>query len=222
MKTILVIAPHPDDETLGCGGTLLRARAEGAAVHWAIASTMTREAGFSDERMAARRLEIDRVQAAYGFETVHQAPFAAARLDAVPAAKRVDWLSSVVTAVLPDALYLPYPHDVHSDHAAVFDAAMACTKGFRYRSVRKVYCYETLSETEFGLKPGAPAFQPNRFVDITAFLERKIDIMGLYAGEMAAAPFPRSADAMRALALYRGIVANCMAAEAFMILKDIE
>jgi len=83
--------------------------------------------------------------------------------------------------VQPSAVYLPYPHDVHSDHAVVFDAAAACTKGFRYPSVRK-----------------------------------------LYAGEMAAAPFPRSAEAIRGLATFRGLVATCLAAEAFMVLKDIE
>ena len=222
MTTILVVAPHPDDETLGCGGSLLRAREEGAAVHWAIASRMTREAGFSDDRIAAREAEIHRVSAAYGFASRHQAPFTAARLDAVATADRVAWMASVVAQVQPEVLYLPYPHDVHSDHAAVFDMAQACTKGFRHRSVRRVYCYETLSETEFGLKPGSPMFQPNRFVNITGHLDRKIEIMGLYAGEMSAAPFPRSAEAMRALALYRGLVANCMAAEAFMVLKEIE
>ena len=222
MSTILVVAPHPDDETLGCGGTLLRARAEGATVHWAVASLMTREAGFSEARIAARAKELEHVAAAYGFAAVHQAPFGTATLDTVPMSQRVGWLSSVVRATQPQVLYLPHPHDVHSDHAAVFDAASACTKAFRYPSVRRVYCYETLSETEFGLCPGVAPFQPNRFVDIAAHIERKIEIMGMYAGEMAAPPFPRSAAAIRALAAYRGVVAATTAAEAFMVLRDIE
>lgn len=222
MSIILVVAPHPDDETLGCGGTLLRAIAEGATVHWAIASLMTREAGFSEARITARAAEIAQVAAAYGFASVHQAPFSAARLDTVPMAERVGWFSAVVSVVQPSALYLPYPHDVHSDHAAVFDAASACSKAFRHPSVHQVYCYETLSETEFGLRPGAAPFHPNRFVDISAHLERKIEIMSLYAGEMASPPFPRSAEAIRALATLRGVVASSLAAEAFMILRDIE
>lgn len=218
----MVVAPHPDDETLGCGGTLLRAIAEGARVHWVIATRMTREAGFSEARMHARAQEIKDVAAAYGFAGVHQAPFTAARLDTIPMAERVTWFSSVFNEVRPTAVYLPHPHDVHSDHAAVFDAASACTKAFRYPSVRKVYAYETLSETEFGIRPGATHFHPNRFVDISAHLERKIEIMKLYAGEMSAAPFPRSAEAIRGLATFRGLVASCLAAEAFMVLKDIE
>ena len=222
MSTILVVAPHPDDETLGCGGTLLRAIAEGATVHWAIASGMTGDAGFSAQRIADRAREIEHVKSCYGFAEVHQAPFAAGRLDTVPVADRVAWMSSVVNAVQPEVLYLPHPYDVHSDHAAVFDAAAACTKAFRHPSVRRVYGYETLSETEFGLRPGVIPFHPNRFVDITGQIEKKVEIMGLYAGEMAAAPFPRSAEAIRALAAFRGVVAGSLAAEAFMVLREIE
>lgn len=218
----MVIAPHPDDETLGCGGALLRAIASGAHVHWVIGTRMTREAGFSENRIMAREREIAEVAAAYSFAGVHQAPFEAARLDMVPLAERVSWFSSVFNEVRPDVLYLPHPHDVHSDHAAVFDAASACTKVFRYPTLRKVYVYETLSETEFGIRPGISPFNPNRFIDVSAYLERKIEIMKLYVGEMAAPPFPRSGEAIRALATFRGLVASCLAAEAFMVLRDIE
>jgi LmbE family N-acetylglucosaminyl deacetylase len=218
----MVVAPHPDDETLGCGGALLRSIASGARVHWVICTRMTREAGYSEARMLARDREITAVAEAYGFAGVHQASFTAARLDIVPVAERVSWFSSVFNEVRPDVLYLPHPHDVHSDHAAVFHAASACTKAFRYPTLRKVYVYETLSETEFGIRPGIAPFNPSRFVDISAHLERKIEIMELYAGEMAAPPFPRSGEAIRALATFRGLVASCLAAEAFMVLRDIE
>lgn len=222
MTTIMVVAPHPDDETLGCGGTLLRAIAGGADVHWVIGTRMTREAGYSEARMQARDREIADVTAAYGFAGVHQAAFTAARLDTVPAAERVSWFASVFNLVRPDVLYLPHPHDVHSDHAAIFDAASACTKAFRYPSLRKVYVYETLSETEFSIRPGVSPFHPCRFVDVSAHIDRKIEIMELYAGEMAAPPFPRSGEAIRALATFRGLVASCLAAEAFMVLREIE
>lgn len=219
--TILVVAPHPDDETLGCGGTLLREIAAGASVHWAIASTMTEAMGYAASRIARREREIEEIAAAYRFDAVHRAAFPAARLDTFPVAERVAWLADVMTVVQPDTIYLPHPHDVHSDHAAVFDAAAACTKGFRYPSVRRVYGYETLSETEFGLRPGVAPFHPTRFVDIAAYLDRKIEIMGLFSGEMHMAPFPRSAETIRALAAYRGAVAGTVAAEAFMVLREI-
>jgi N-acetylglucosamine malate deacetylase 1 len=221
MSTILVVAPHPDDETLGCGGTLLRGIADGARAHWAIASTMSAAPGYAESRTKARESEIEQVAAAYGFASVERGTFPAARLDTIPIADRVAWLAGVIARVRPETMYLPYPHDAHSDHGAVFDAAIACTKAFRFPSVRRVYCYETISETEFAMRPGMMPFHPNRFVDIAAHLDRKIEIMSLFAGEMAAAPFPRSPESIRALAAYRGAVAGSMAAEAFMLLREI-
>lgn len=222
MSVILVVAPHPDDETLGCGGTLLRAVAEGHTVHWLIATQMDVSRMPSGERLAHREQEIEQVAAAYGFAGVHQAPFLATRLDTVPTGDLVGWVAGVVARVQPDTLYLPFRNDVHTDHAAAFDAAAACTKSFRYPCIRRVYAYETLSETEFGLRPGQPSFQPNRFVDIAGWLDRKIEIMRTYRGEMGDFPFPRSVEAIRALAAYRGVVAGVKAAEAFMVLREIE
>lgn len=84
MRRVLVVAPHPDDETLGCGGTLLKHKAQGDAVHWLIATSMTKESGFSDEAIEKRQREIDAVRNRFGFESVHQLGFAAAQLDTVP------------------------------------------------------------------------------------------------------------------------------------------
>lgn len=220
--TILAIAPHPDDETLGCGGTLLRAIAEGADVHWLIATTIFTGQCFDEARMQSREGEIARVAEAYGFREVHRACFPAARLDTVADGELIDFIGGVVKRVAPDTLYLPFRDDAHSDHAAVFDAAAACGKCFRYPSVKNIYCYETLSETEFGIKPGQPTFRPNRFVDISGYLQRKIEIMEFYEGETGTFPFPRSGEALRALAALRGVVAGVPAAEAFMVLREIE
>lgn len=222
MSVILAVAPHPDDETLGCGGTLLRAIAAGAEVHWLIATQMNAALSAAEERLAHRQQEIEQVAEAYGFASVHQAPFLAARLDTVPTGDFVGWIGGIVRSVQPDTLYLPFRDDVHADHAATFDAAAACTKSFRYPSVKRVYAYETLSETEFALRPGRRGFQPNRFVDISVWLERKIEIMRIYKGEIGQHPFPRSVDAIRALGVYRGLVAGVQAAEAFMVLREIE
>lgn len=219
--TVLVVAPHPDDETLGCGGTLLRHRAEGDAVHWLVATRITPELGFPAERMAARADELREVATRYGFAGVHELGLPATRLDTLPVGDVVAAIGRVFRAVQPDTVYLPYRNDVHSDHAVVFDAAAACCKGFRYPHVKRVYMYETLSETEFGLRADDGGFRPNLFVDTAAWLEEKIAIMRLYAGEMAPFPFPRSEECLRAQAVLRGSQAGCAAAEAFMILKEV-
>jgi len=220
-KKVLCVAPHPDDETLGCGGTLLRHVREGDEVHWLIMTTITVDQGFTPNRVSSRHSEINEVSARYGFSGVHKAEFLTARLDTYAKAELVSAVSKVVSHIQPNIIYVPYRNDIHSDHAAVFDAALACTKSFRYPSIKSVHAYETLSETEFGLRPDDPGFRPNLFVDISNFIEDKIDIMKLYVGELGEFPFPRSEESLRAQALLRGAQSGLMAAEAFMTLKEI-
>jgi LmbE family N-acetylglucosaminyl deacetylase len=220
-KTILCIAPHPDDETLGCGGSLLRHISEGDAVHWLIVTSITEELDFSKEKIESREQEIKDVAKAYGFRQIHCSRLPTTRLDAVPNSDIVGAVAKVIAEIRPNILYLPYRNDVHSDHAAVFDAAISCSKTFRYPSIRKIYAYETLSETEFGLRPDDPGFKPNLFTDISPWLTKKIEIMRMYLGEMGEFPFPRSEECIRALAVLRGSQAGVQAAEAFMILKEI-
>ena len=229
MDTCLVIAPHPDDETLGCGGTIAKLKAKGASVHWLIVTTIHGQdslssegmSGFPSERASIRAAEIESVREAYGFDGVHSCSFPAAALDTLGKGELVAAISSVVKHVRPEVIYIPYRNDVHSDHAAVFDGTISATKTFRSCSVKAIYAYETLSETDFGLRPDDSGFRPNLYEDITGYLERKIDIMTIFEGEMQEFPFPRSEECLRALATLRGAQANCRAAEAFMILKEI-
>jgi LmbE family N-acetylglucosaminyl deacetylase len=215
----LVVAPHPDDETLGCGGTLLRLAQEGARIAWLIVTSMSATDGFSDEEVKARDSEIGQVSAMYGFSDVFQLRVATRQLDRMPMADLIREFATVFKSFEPQQVFLPYRMDVHTDHRAVFDAAAACAKWFRYPSVRRVLAYETLSETEFSLDARS-VFQPNYFVDITDYLERKIEIMTVYSSEMDEFPFPRSPEAIRALASFRGAGSGYRAAEAFQLLRE--
>lgn len=219
--THLIVAPHPDDETLGCGGTILKLKSQGAEVHWLIVTTIEGVSGFPQDRVAVRAKEIETVRQAYDFDGVHTCSLPAAALDAIDKGALIGAIGSVVKEVRPDRVFLPYRNDVHSDHAAVFDAAIAATKTFRAPFVKSIYAYETISETDFGLRPDDPGFRPNLYEDINGFLDKKISIMSLFDGEMGQFPFPRSEECLRALATLRGAQANCRAAEAFMILKEI-
>lgn len=219
--TVLAIAPHPDDETLGCGGTLLRHVADGDVVHWLIVTDMRTSHGFSETAVSRRQTEIQKVAAVYGVTKIHSLGFPSAKLDTLPKGDLVGSISQVIKETSPAVVYLPFRGDVHTDHAVVFDAAVSCTKWFRYPSIRRVLCYETLSETEFGLNPEGAKFTPNSFVDITPYIDRKIEIAQMYEGEMGEFPFPRSAEALRALAQVRGATCGCQAAESFMILREI-
>lgn len=221
-QNVLVIAPHPDDETLGCGGTLLRHVARGDRVHWVIITAVKISHGFTDERVKSRDAEIDAVARAYGFVSVNRLDFPTMTLDTVPKADLVGALGRVVKETSAQILYVPYRNDAHSDHAAVFDAAAACAKTFRYPMVRSIRAYETLSETEFGIRPDDPGFRPNLFIDIAEQLDKKLEIMGIFASELGPFPFPRSEVTLRALAQLRGSQSGLNAAEAFILLKEIQ
>lgn len=220
-RRILVVAPHPDDETLGCGATLRRHVLEGDEVHWLIVTGISVAQGFSHQRVQSRAAEIDMVAGAYGFSSTTKLDFPTATLDAIPKGDLVRAVSAVFNRIEPNTVYVPYRNDAHTDHAAVFDAVAACTKSFRYPFVKSVLAYETLSETEFGLRPEDPGFRPNLFVDVTRTAEDKIRIMGMFEGEMAAFPFPRSVECLRAQLTLRGSQAGVQAAESFQILKEI-
>lgn len=220
-QSILVVAVHPDDETLGCGGTLLRLREEGAEIHWMIVTAMTEDCGFSPDAIARRESEIETVAQMYGFSSVHRLGFPASRLDEVPLSQLVMAMSKVFHRVQPNQVFLPFQHDVHSDHQYAFAAAYSCTKAFRYPSVRKVMMMETLSETDFAQSAGG-GFVPNMFVDISKQFAGRMQILRVFESELRPHPFPRSAEAVEALALLRGASAGCRYAESFVILKEIQ
>lgn len=216
---VLVVAPHPDDETLGCGGTLLRHQSEGQPVHWLIVSGLG-EKYFTPERADEERAIIQEVKSAFRFTDVHELNLPTTELDRVGQSVLVESIMRICKKVQPEIMYLPNRNDAHSDHAAVFDAAVACTKWFRSPWVKKVMCYETLSETDFSPRVDASGMSPNVFVDIASFLEKKLEILKLYKSEIGEFPFPRSEKALRALAAIRGAASGFDAAEGFMLLRE--
>jgi LmbE family N-acetylglucosaminyl deacetylase len=221
MSVIVVVAPHPDDETLGCGGTILRHVANGDEVHWLIITNMSISSSFTELQVSWRQREIEKVSQEYGFVKVHDLKFPPARLDSLPRGEIISSIGQVINQVLPEIIYLPYRGDIHTDHVVVFDAVASCTKSFRYPFIRRILCYETLSETDFGINPDTRGFTPNSFVDITEHLDKKLEIAQIYETEMGDFPFPRSYEAIESLARVRGVACGCLAAESFVLLREI-
>ena len=221
MKKILAVAVHPDDETLGCGGALLKHKKNGDDIYWLIITSMYLEDGWTAERIESRRNEINRVSEMYGFAAVHCLDFPSTRLDTIVMKDLIAEISKIIQKVEPDLIYIPNRSDIHTDHQIVFKAIMSCTKIFRCPFIKKILMCECLSETEFSPAMPADAFIPNVFVDIEGFLEEKIKIMTMYRDEMGSFPFPRSEENIRALAMYRGATAGVEIAEAFVLLKEV-
>ena len=211
---ILIVAPHPDDETLGCGGTLLKHAKRGDDIHWLIMTEMNVEDGWPLEKIENRKKQIDAVADAYGFTSVHFLGFPAARLDEIPFGKVLGAVKKILQEIQPETVYLPNKGDVHSDHSMCFNAFWGAAKTFRAPFVRKIFSYETLSETEF-VPPTAAVFQPNVFIDISDFLEKKLKIMEIYKEELMPGNMPRSLNAIRSLACLRGSRCGVVYAEAF-------
>jgi len=216
----IVVAPHPDDEVLGVGGTILRRKAEGAKVAWLIVTAISVESGWSEEKVKQRTDEIRRVKELFDFDEVFILNFPTTQLDRMPLSDLVNAVSDVFNLFKPEEVFVPHPSDVHTDHRIVFDAVASCTKWFRYPSIKRVLAYDTLSETDFRLGI-EPCFQPNVFMNISSFIADKLRAMSIYSSELEKFPFPRSHEAIRALAVLRGAASGFEAAEAFMLLKEI-
>jgi len=221
MSNILVIAPHADDETLGCGGTLLRHAAEGDNTSWLIMTDGQESLGYSVEFIKRREKEITNVAEMYKFKSIHRTNFGATTLDTLPMNDIVAAISGVISEVKPEIIYIPNRGDAHTDHTYVYDAMASCTKTFRYPFIKKVMVYETISETDFSIKDGVGYFKPNIWVDISEYLHKKIEIMTMYKGEIGVHPFPRSKKNIEAFALYRGSTSGFEYAESFMLIKEL-
>ena len=219
---ILVVAPHPDDELLGCGGTLLLRASKGDTIGWLLMTSIQESRGWSCERIEQRAFEIDRVRQGLCISPEHfyELKLPTAELDQFPMSDLVGKISNVFASFEPNEVLLPFPGDIHSDHRVVFDAASSCTKWFRYPSVKRVLIYETISETDFSLD--SCDFSPNLLIDITDHLEKKLRLLSIYKSEIGEHPFPRSLESLRAQAILRGAQRGTQAAEAFQILRQFE
>lgn len=219
---VLTISAHPDDETLGCGGTLLKHRAHGDELFWMIA-TVCHEPRWSAELIERKACEVERVAEAYGMEKFFKLGFPNAKLDTVPVSDMMDPIAEAMSEARPEIVYLLHGGDIHTDHIALFTATMSVLKPFYMvkRGVRRVLCYETLSSTDAAPPRWERAFVPSIFSDITPYLDRKIEIMNLYESEIHAEPMPRGVSAIRALARYRGTTISTEYAEAFTLVREI-
>lgn len=219
MNKVLVVAVHPDDETIACGGTLLKHKANGDEIHWLICTETNKQA--NPEFYQVREKEIQQVSKMFRFDSVHHLKFLATKVDEYTDSERVGSISKVVSEVRPNIIYLPFRCDIHSDHRYIFEAAYSCTKSFRYPFVKKVLMMEAPSETEFALSLPSESFIPNVFNDISEYIDRKVEITKVYESEIGEHPFPRSEKTIRALAEFRGSTCGSDAAESFMLLKEI-
>lgn len=213
---ILVIAPHPDDEVLGCGGTIKKHVLQGDEVFLCI-GTKAYTPQWSEEFIKERPHEIERANKVLGVKKTYFLDFPSVKVDTIPQKEVNDAIFKVVKEVQPEVMYIPHGGDLNQDHRIFFAASLVAGRPLPGSSIKEIFSYEALSETEWGneLTP----FVPNGFVDISKSINAKKEAMSAYKSELREFPHPRSLKAIDALALKRGSEAGMEYAEAFMIIR---
>lgn len=223
---VLVVAAHPDDEVLGCGGTIARLASEGHRVEILILGegVTSRYANPKDakpEELAQLHAQAEKIGTFLGAQSVTLAKLPDNRFDTVALLDIVKVIEARVAKLKPEIVYTQHGGDLNIDHERTFRAVMTATRPMAGSPVKKVYGYEVRSSTEWAFRKFAPAFQPSVFVDVSATLEKKIKAMEMYEGEARTFPHPRSPEALRATAQYWGSVSGLLAAEPFDLIREI-
>lgn len=221
---ILCLSAHPDDEVLGCGGTLARHAAAGDEVYVClIAEGLTSRPGGSDvEALAELAATAQRANALLGVRETRLLGLPDNRLDAMPRLEVIQRIEQVMAEVQPDIVYTHAAADLNIDHQIVHEAVLTACRPFPGQGVKRILCFEVSSSTEWRGAGSGLAFVPNWFVDITNTLPDKRAALGEYAGEMRPWPHARSIEACEHLARWRGASVGVAAAEAFMLARLCE
>lgn len=217
---VLVVAPHPDDEVLGAGGTIHRWSSEGCHVTVAIA-TRGWAPLFDEAQVAQVRKEAQRANALLGVADLMFMDLPVARLSELPRHELNSAFAKLMAETSPHTVLLPHPSDLHRDHLEVFNACQVALRPLsRCLNVRRIWCYETVSETHWAAPGTTVPFDPQVYVDVSESIEVKLEAFRTYASQNQPAPQARSLEALGALATFRGSVMNMKAAEAFVCLRE--
>ncbi len=226
-QRVLVIAAHPDDEVLGCGGTIARLVRAGCAVDVAILGegiTSRYQQRSAADQASLKKLRADSRAAAdlLGVRELLLYELPDNRFDTVPLLEIVKIIEDMIAQIRPQAIFTQHGGDLNVDHAQTFRATLTATRPINDMPVRAVYAYEVPSSSEWAFQRFSPRFVPNIFSDITGTLENKIAAMQAYVSEVRPFPHPRSPEALRAIAQRWGSVVGCGAAEAFELIREVD
>lgn len=216
MQKILVIAPHPDDEVLGCGGTIKKYAQRGANISLCVVTTAYMPE-WPEDFIKNRPRQIRAAADVLGIKDIYVLGFPTVKLDTIPQKELNENIAGVARKVLPDTLYIPHRGDLNRDHQLVHEAALVVARPIAGQSIKHVLVYEARSETEWGFLP----FTPTVYENIADEMESKLEAMKVYASEVKSFPHPRSLEAIEALAKTRGSEAGLKRAEAFMLVRSV-
>lgn len=214
-KTVLVVAPHALDEALGCGGTMARHADEGDTVHTLVLF------GDGTGRDAQRRINALAAAKILGSNAPRFAGFPENRSDTIPLVDIVGAIERCVSEIKPQTVYVSHGGNLNIDHQISFKATVTALRPVPGLPVREIFTYEVLSSTDWAPVGFGKYFDPVRFVDVCAQIDRKIEALKAYGDEMRPSPHARSLEAVTALSKIRGGTAGFEAGEGFAVLRTI-
>lgn len=224
-SSVLVVAAHPDDEVLGCGGTLARLSSDGHAVHVLLLadgeSSRSGAAPASGKLIEVRNAAASEACRILGCASVTIEQLPDNKLDTVALLDIVKLIERSISDVQPGIVFTHHSGDVNVDHRMAHDAVLAACRPQPGHPVKELYFFEVPSSTEWRPPGSAEPFLPNRFVDISQTLSAKLAALGAYAAELRSFPHPRSIEGVTALARWRGATVGVAAAEAFVVGRQI-
>lgn len=219
---IIIVAAHPDDETLGMGGTIAKHIAQKDIVKILILGTgvTSRDLNEGKKDIEKLRLESRKALSKLGVSDVEFFDFPDNKFDSVPLLEIIKRIETVFSNYKPEVVYTHHEGDLNIDHRVTFNAVItACRPSNNF--VKKILCFEVPSSTEWNFQNGSNAFLPNVYIDISKYLEKKLSALNEYKGEMRPWPHPRSIKAVESLALWRGSTIGVDAGEAFELVREI-
>jgi len=222
---ILVIAAHPDDEVIGCGGTIAKYVNMGCEAYTLILGEGITSRDFKRNKNK-REFDIKKLKKQLGdankiigIKKVYAKDFPDNRFDTVPLLDIVKSIEDVIFKIKPDIIYTHNAHDLNVDHQVVFNAVMTATRPVKNETVKEIYSFEVLSSTEWNFNR---AFKPDTFVDIYKTLDLKIKAMRKYTSELKSFPHPRSLKSIKLNSSYWGMRVGLLSAEVFKTIRNVK
>ena len=226
MTTVLAVVAHPDDEVLGCGGTLARHAAAGADVHCIIVAEGAtsrypkHDNGTAVSDVSKLRDAAANACAALGASLPRMLGLPDNRLDGLDLLDIIKPIEEVISELRPSIIYTHHGGDLSMDHRMTAQATLTACRPVPDSPVKEIYAFETVSSTEWASMNRDTVFQPQHFVNISANWPAKKAALMCYASELRAFPHPRSPEAIEALARWRGAAVGIDMAEAFEVVRQ--